>query len=75
MKRWKLWKEEGLYSTFIFFLLTVNQDSRESYSQIRKVLYLSLFCVNQWEEDKYFILLRHWLKSILCDLPVFRGNV
>jgi hypothetical protein len=27
------------------------------------VLYLSFFCVNQWEEEKYFILFRHWLKS------------
>jgi hypothetical protein len=21
------------------------------------------FCVNQWEEEKYFILFRYWLKS------------
>jgi hypothetical protein len=32
-------------------------------SQTRMVLYLSLFCVNQWEEEKYFILLSYWLKS------------
>jgi hypothetical protein len=24
---------------------------------------LSLFCINQWEEEKYFILFRYWLKS------------
>jgi hypothetical protein len=23
----------------------------------------SLFCVNQWEEEKYFILFRYWLNS------------
>jgi hypothetical protein len=37
--------------------------SRESHSQGRRVLYLTLFCVNQWEEEKYFILFRYWLKS------------
>jgi hypothetical protein len=33
-------------------------------SQIRRVLlYLTLFCVNQWEEEKYFILICYWSKS------------
>jgi hypothetical protein len=27
------------------------RESYYSYSQIRRVLYLSLFCVNQWEEE------------------------
>jgi hypothetical protein len=36
---------------------------RELYRQIRRILYRSLFCVNQWEEEKYIILLRYWLKS------------
>jgi hypothetical protein len=40
-----------------------NEDCREPYSQICRVLYLTLFCVNQWEEEKYFILLRYWLKT------------
>jgi hypothetical protein len=51
-----------------YVLSTVREKSlqyiyRESFSQTRRVLYLSLFCVNQWEEEKYFILLRYWLKS------------
>jgi hypothetical protein len=25
---------------------------------------ISLFCVNQWEKEKYFILFRYWLESI-----------
>jgi hypothetical protein len=41
---------------------TSRMQLRESYSQIRMVLYLSLFCVNQWEGEKYFILFRYWLK-------------
>jgi hypothetical protein len=36
---------------------------RQSYSQNGKIFYLSLFCVNQWEEDKYFVLFRYWFKS------------
>jgi hypothetical protein len=39
------------------------RPSRESHSQIRRVFYLTLFCVNQWEEAKYVILFRYWLKS------------
>jgi hypothetical protein len=36
---------------------------RESYGQIRRVLYRSLFCVNQWEREQYFVLFGYWLKS------------
>jgi hypothetical protein len=55
----------GKNITFIgrFTVCTPYQSSRQSYSQNRRVLYLALFCVNQWEEDKYFILFRNWLKS------------
>jgi hypothetical protein len=42
---------------------TVNEISRQSYSQNRTVLYRALYCVNQWEEEKYFSLFRYWLKS------------
>jgi hypothetical protein len=27
------------------------------------IIYLLRSCVNQWEEEKYFILYRYWLKS------------
>jgi hypothetical protein len=31
---------------------------------LSSILYsLSLFCVDQWKEEKYFILLRYWLIS------------
>jgi hypothetical protein len=36
---------------------------RQSYSQNHTVLYLALLWVNQWEEEKYFLLFRYWLKS------------
>jgi hypothetical protein len=45
-----------LYSYF-----SLQRTCRESYSQIRRVLYLTRFCVNQWEEDKYLILFHYWL--------------
>jgi hypothetical protein len=44
------------------FIMYGFQQRRESLCQIRGVLYLSLFCVNKWEEAKYFIIFRYWQK-------------